>query len=126
MAVHHPAKHRHWQCLGARNRDAPTSTISQPTLHCQAARGQHDRLMVCHRRAARCVRRLRHIAHRGFPRMDSVRQFLRDEDGQDVVEYGLLIATIAIVVLLATTLFGDAIRGWFTLLAERITTNTGG
>ena len=26
-------------------------------------------------------------------------RFIREEDGQDVVEYGLLIATIAIVVL---------------------------
>jgi Flp pilus assembly pilin Flp len=61
-------------------------------------------------------------------RMDSVRQaldnFLHDEDGQDVVEYGLLIATIAIVVLVATTFFGGAISGWFTFLAGRITTNT--
>jgi Flp pilus assembly pilin Flp len=56
--------------------------------------------------------------------MNSVRQFLQEEDGQDVVEYGLLIATIAIVVLLATTIFGDAIRVWFTGLAGRITTNT--
>jgi len=62
---------------------------------------------------------------RGFQRMDSVRQFLKDEDGQDVVEYGLLIATIAIVVLVATTFFGDAISGWFNVLASRITTNTG-
>jgi Flp pilus assembly pilin Flp len=56
--------------------------------------------------------------------MDSVRQFLSDEDGQDVVEYGLLIATIAIVVLVATTFFGGAISDWFETLARRITTNT--
>ena len=54
--------------------------------------------------------------------MDSVRQFVRDEDGQDVVEYGLLIATIAIVVLLGVGFFGNQIRDWFTLLAGRITT----
>ena len=54
--------------------------------------------------------------------MDSVRQFLRDEDGQDVVEYGLLIATIAIVVLLGTQFFGNAIMSWFSQLAQRITT----
>ena len=35
----------------------------------------------------------------GCPHMDWVVQFLHEEDGQDVVEYGLLIATIAIVVL---------------------------
>lgn len=54
--------------------------------------------------------------------MDSVRQFIRDEEGQDVVEYGLLIATIAIVVLLGVGFFGEQIRGWFTTLAGRITT----
>ena len=56
--------------------------------------------------------------------MDSVRQFLSDEDGQDVVEYGLLIATIAIVVLLGVGFFGSNIRAWFQTLAQRITTNT--
>jgi pilus assembly protein Flp/PilA len=55
--------------------------------------------------------------------MNSVQQFLRDEEGQDVVEYGLLIATIAIVVLIGVNFFGSAIRDWFTTLASRITTN---
>jgi Flp pilus assembly pilin Flp len=54
--------------------------------------------------------------------MESLRQFLHDEDGQDVVEYGLLIATIAIVVLLGAGFFGTQIRAWFTTLAGRITT----
>ena len=51
-----------------------------------------------------------------------VQQFIRDEEGQDVVEYGLLIATIAIVVLLATAAFGQNIGVWFNTLASRITT----
>jgi Flp pilus assembly pilin Flp len=58
----------------------------------------------------------------GFWRMDSVWQFIRDEDGQDVVEYGLLIATIAIVVLIGVGIFGSNIQGWFQNLAKRITT----
>ena len=49
-------------------------------------------------------------------------QFVREEDGQDVVEYGLLIATIAIVVLVATSAFGNQISLWFGRLAGRITT----
>jgi len=49
-------------------------------------------------------------------------QFVRDENGQDVVEYGLLIATIAIVVLVATAAFGTQISAWFNRLAGRITT----
>jgi Flp pilus assembly pilin Flp len=51
-----------------------------------------------------------------------VKRFVSDEDGQDVVEYGLLIATIAIVVLVATTAFGSSIQAWFATLAGRITT----
>jgi pilus assembly protein Flp/PilA len=50
------------------------------------------------------------------------KRFLEEEDGQDVVEYGLLIATIAIVVLVATAAFGTAINDWFNRLAGRITT----
>jgi Flp pilus assembly pilin Flp len=54
--------------------------------------------------------------------MNSIWQFLRDEDGQDVVEYGLLIATIAIVVLVGVGFFGSNIGTWFQTLAGRITT----
>jgi pilus assembly protein Flp/PilA len=54
--------------------------------------------------------------------MQSIRQFIRDEDGQDVVEYGLLIATIAIVVLIGVGFFGSNISAWFQTLAGRITT----
>jgi pilus assembly protein Flp/PilA len=45
-----------------------------------------------------------------------------DEAGQDVVEYGLLIATIAIVVLIGVGFFGSNINAWFQNLAGRITT----
>jgi Flp pilus assembly pilin Flp len=61
---------------------------------------------------------------RGFRRMNAFRQFVREEDGQDVVEYGLLIATIAIVVLVGISFFGTNIEAWFRILANRITTNT--
>jgi pilus assembly protein Flp/PilA len=54
--------------------------------------------------------------------MHTIGQFLGDEDGQDVVEYGLLIATIAIVVLVGVGIFGTNINAWFQNLAGRITT----
>ena len=54
--------------------------------------------------------------------MQFFRQFLGDEHGQDVVEYGLLIATIAIVVLVGVGIFGSNINTWFSNLAGRITT----
>ena len=44
------------------------------------------------------------------------------EAGQNVVEYGLLIATIAVVVLICTAAFGAQIAPWFAQLAGRITT----
>ncbi len=53
---------------------------------------------------------------------DALQTMLGEDDGQDVVEFGLLIATVAIVVLLATSAFGTEINAWFTGLAGRITT----
>ena len=44
------------------------------------------------------------------------------QNAQDVVEYGLIIGTIALVILLATVAFGNQIQPWFQLLAGRITT----
>ena len=51
-----------------------------------------------------------------------VEQFAREENCQDVVEYGILIATIAIVILISTAAFGEQITVWFGRLAGRITT----
>ena len=48
--------------------------------------------------------------------------FLTDEDGQDVVEYGLLMGSVAVVVLLGTIAFGNQVEPWFQLLAAHITT----
>jgi Flp pilus assembly pilin Flp len=52
----------------------------------------------------------------------AVRAFATDEQGQDVVEFGLLIGSIVIVVLLGTTAFGNQIKPWFEQLASHITT----
>lgn len=48
--------------------------------------------------------------------------FFCDETGQDVVEYGLIVATIAVVVLIGTMTFGSQIRPWFDHLAGLIVT----
>ncbi|HEY2592342.1 MAG TPA: Flp family type IVb pilin [Chloroflexota bacterium] len=55
-------------------------------------------------------------------RQGAFTRFLRRERGQDVVEYGIIIATIAVVVLLGVTSFGHEITPWFTQLAGHITT----
>ena len=49
-------------------------------------------------------------------------RLVTEERGQDVVEYGLIVATIAIVVLIGTMAFGNQIRPWFEHLAGMITT----
>jgi Flp pilus assembly pilin Flp len=46
------------------------------------------------------------------------------DSGQNVVEYGLLIASIVIVVLIGVMAFGNLIQPWFMSLAQRITTAT--
>lgn len=58
----------------------------------------------------------------GVQGMELVTRFIHEEDGQDVVEYGLLIATIAIVVLIGVGFFGNQINAWFKNLAGKITT----
>ena len=60
------------------------------------------------------------MRHDGWP--DALVRFAHRQSSQDVVEYGIIIATIAIVVLLAVTAFGSQIRPWFESLAGRITT----
>jgi Flp pilus assembly pilin Flp len=41
---------------------------------------------------------------------------------QDVVEYGIIVATIAVVILLGVIAFGNQIKPWFQQLAGYITT----
>jgi len=57
--------------------------------------------------------------------MEMVQQFIREDEGQDVVEYGLLVATIGLVVLFGTQAFGNEINVWFGKLAGKITAQTG-
>jgi Flp pilus assembly pilin Flp len=44
------------------------------------------------------------------------------QPGQAVVEYGIIIATIPVVVWLGVTAFGNQIKRWFERLAAHITT----
>ncbi|MBV9172409.1 MAG: Flp family type IVb pilin [Chloroflexi bacterium] len=57
--------------------------------------------------------------------MNNVQQFIREDDGQDVVEYGLLVATIGLVVLVGTGAFGSSISSWFGTLSSKVTSHTG-
>ena len=62
------------------------------------------------------------LNHEGGDLAYMLQRVLREEEAQDAVEYGLIIATVAIVVLLATAAFGTQIQAWFLALSGRITT----
>ena len=47
--------------------------------------------------------------------------FLRDEDGQTLVEYGLLISLIALVLISVLTLLGKRVYNTFNSAANAIT-----
>lgn len=79
-------------------------------------------LKVCDRAPERVCLKFGFTLLSGVRRMELVNRFIREDDGQDVVEYGLLIATIAIVVLIGVGFFGKQINAWFTNLAAKITT----
>jgi pilus assembly protein Flp/PilA len=49
-----------------------------------------------------------------------LRNLLLREKGQDLAEYGMLVAFIALVVIMAVTLFGDNLRTFFNGLAVAI------
>ena len=48
-----------------------------------------------------------------------LKQFLQEEDGQALIEYGMLISLIALVVIAAVTLFGSKVAGMWGNNADR-------
>ena len=55
-----------------------------------------------------------------FQVIEFVKRFSRKEEGQDLVEYAMLVALIALIAAVGVGLFGDAINGWFSGLAGDI------
>ena len=53
-----------------------------------------------------------------------MKNFFKDESGQGMVEYGLIIALIAIVVITALTALGPKISGIFQEAANKLPTTT--
>ena len=49
-----------------------------------------------------------------------VKSFVREEEGQDLLEYALLVALIAIVAVGAVTAAGNTVNGIFTQIAGAI------
>jgi len=55
--------------------------------------------------------------------MTFLKQFYSDRDGQDMVEYGLVVALIAMVVLTAIATFGTNLSTGLGLVNGKITAN---
>jgi pilus assembly protein Flp/PilA len=50
-----------------------------------------------------------------------IKQFLQEEDGQTLVEYGLLISLIALVVIAVLTVMGKKISNSFSAAGNQMT-----
>ncbi len=57
--------------------------------------------------------------------MKKLLRFLKDEDGVTAIEYGLIAALIAIVIVVAVTLVGVSLNGLFTTVASELQTAAG-
>jgi pilus assembly protein Flp/PilA len=55
-----------------------------------------------------------------------IQRFVREEEGQDLAEYGLLVALIAFIVLLGVQTFGNNLLAFFQRLANTVSTLAGG
>lgn len=53
-----------------------------------------------------------------------LQRILREEEGQTLVEYGLLISLIAIVVIAVLTIMGQRLKSGFNAASENISTTT--
>jgi len=52
--------------------------------------------------------------------MERLRKFLRNETGASAVEYGLLVALIAAVIVGAVTVLGENLKAAFEYIAQKI------
>ena len=53
-----------------------------------------------------------------------IKRFVMEEEGQTLVEYGLLISLIALVVIAVLTVMGSRLRSGFSVAANTIATTT--
>jgi pilus assembly protein Flp/PilA len=52
--------------------------------------------------------------------MQGVQRFLRDEDGVTAIEYGLIAALIAVVIITGATALGTNLNAIFTFIAGKV------
>ena len=56
--------------------------------------------------------------------MKALRKFMQDESGASAVEYGLLVALIAVVIIAAVSTLGKTISNTFTSVSGKIAAAT--
>ncbi|UTY58816.1 Flp family type IVb pilin [Massilia sp. erpn] len=54
--------------------------------------------------------------------MNAIKNFLRDEQGVTAIEYGLIAALIAVVIIGAVTIVGTQLNKTFTAVGTKLTT----
>lgn len=54
--------------------------------------------------------------------MKAIQKFLREEDGVTAIEYGLIAALIAVVIITAVTTVGTKLSGIFTYIGSKLVT----
>lgn len=52
--------------------------------------------------------------------MNAIKKFIRDEDGVTAIEYGLIAALIAVVIIASVTSVGGDIKDTFTKIAGKL------
>ena len=52
--------------------------------------------------------------------MNQVRNFVRDESGATMIEYGLIAALVAVAAITALTTMGESISGMFTSVSGKL------
>lgn len=53
--------------------------------------------------------------------MNFIKNFIREEDGVTAIEYGLIAALIAVVIISAVTIVGTQLRTTFTKVGTKLT-----
>jgi Flp pilus assembly pilin Flp len=51
-----------------------------------------------------------------------MKRLVRDEDGQDLIEYALLATFVSLVAIAGATALGNALNGWYNAVAGRVNT----
>ena len=54
--------------------------------------------------------------------VNTIKTFVRDEEGQDLIEYALLVALISLVCVVALTDAGKQVNNIFTSIKDKLTT----